>query len=372
MKITGIFLLLASVALSQTQSADLFVDLHNAPADGTNVDATLLDGASRGAPGTWSISFSNAAAAKVETATTTAPYNKFNVGGNVYAGNTTQRFKYDHVYDQSRATNTFGSGKTSTVVWGFTINTTLIGGSSPIQYDFARTGVGAFSVYGNFTDGGSGGTIANGLRTESPVSSVSTFGTSIRLRLNKDYWVRIIVIPGATNGTELILINDPVTWQLVGSQSGTTDNSDSFTTIGSIAFFQDRTGTNAGYFTRFSNIVVDFSGNTNLGIPEAPGAPTGFTATATGQTTVDLGWANADTKHASIQILRDGAVIGWTSDSATTYTDNTAKAGITYSYKLRAHNIIYDSSETSAAGVTTTAAPKVNVVRNAAIVSSGI
>jgi len=87
---------------------------------------------------------------------------------------------------------------------------------------------------------------------------------------------------------------------------------------------------------------------------QAPTAPTGLTANAASQTTVQLSWT-ASTDNVGVtgyDIRRNGSVIG--SSSSTSYTDSTASANTTYTYEVRAKDAVPNYSAWSSPVTVTT------------------
>ncbi len=96
--------------------------------------------------------------------------------------------------------------------------------------------------------------------------------------------------------------------------------------------------------------------------PSPPSAPTGLSASATSDTTVDLAWTdNSSNETGFIVEWSANGSTGWTSltttaANAVTYTDSTIAASTTRYYRVRATNAAGDSSNTSTASATTPAA----------------
>jgi hypothetical protein len=94
----------------------------------------------------------------------------------------------------------------------------------------------------------------------------------------------------------------------------------------------------------------------------APTAPTGVTATATGETTVDVAWAaSTDDRSAQSALLyrvyRDGTLAGTTVAGATSFNDSGLTGGTTYSYTVSAVDESgNESAQSTAASATTDAA----------------
>ncbi len=101
--------------------------------------------------------------------------------------------------------------------------------------------------------------------------------------------------------------------------------------------------------------IVDYIKTDQLGTDStAPSVPTGLSATATSQTSVNLSWtASSDgTGVNGYKIYRNGTQIGTTIGRS--YTDSTCTAGTAYSYTVAAYDAIGNTSaQSSAANVTT-------------------
>jgi hypothetical protein len=75
------------------------------------------------------------------------------------------------------------------------------------------------------------------------------------------------------------------------------------------------------------------------GTPAPPGAPANLTASTSGSGQVNLGWTASIPGAAPVsgyQVSRNGAVIATTTGAAVTYTDATARPGVSYSYAVSA------------------------------------
>ncbi len=84
----------------------------------------------------------------------------------------------------------------------------------------------------------------------------------------------------------------------------------------------------------------------------APAQVTGLTATATGETTVDLSWnANTEADLASYNVYRDGVFL--TSTTLTTYSDSGLTALTTYSYSVEAVDNVGNVGVAASTSVTT-------------------
>ncbi len=109
-----------------------------------------------------------------------------------------------------------------------------------------------------------------------------------------------------------------------------------------------------------SNVV---SATTTALTATAPGAPTGLTATASGQTTINLSWtAPSNTGGAAITGYRvevsPNGTDNWTdlvANSTTTYAHTGLSAGVTRHYRVRAINAVGTGAASNVATATTTA-----------------
>jgi fibronectin type 3 domain-containing protein len=101
---------------------------------------------------------------------------------------------------------------------------------------------------------------------------------------------------------------------------------------------------------------------------QAPGAPTGVTATVNPTTTavhsVTVGWQPAGDNRgvAQYKVLRDGVVVGTVSGSTTSFVSSGLSAGSTYSFTVRALDAAGNQSPASAAVTATTPAPAPSIV----------
>lgn len=146
-----------------------------------------------------------------------------------------------------------------------------------------------------------------------------------------------------------------------GSQVGTTNGGTSFIDVGLTAS------------TTYTYTVVarDAANNTSASSPpasattqaggssdtQAPTAPTGLSATATGTTTADLSWSAA-TDNVGVtgyRIFRNGSQVATT--SGTTYTDGGLSPSTVYTYSVVAFDAAGNSSAPSGSASTTTQSP---------------
>ncbi len=109
---------------------------------------------------------------------------------------------------------------------------------------------------------------------------------------------------------------------------------------------------------------VSTAANATTGAATAPGAPTGLTATADGQTTINLSWtAPSNTGGAAITGYRvevsPNGTDNWTdlvaNSAATTYSHTGLSAGTTRYYRVRAINSVGAGNPSNVATATTTA-----------------
>jgi hypothetical protein len=104
-----------------------------------------------------------------------------------------------------------------------------------------------------------------------------------------------------------------------------------------------------------AGLSLDENGNVVDGTPGIPpAAPIGLSAVATSPTSVNLTWqANTEQDLAGYKIYRNGVVIE-TVGKLSSWTDNTASPGTTYTYELVAYNTSgQDSQRSNPATVTT-------------------
>lgn len=102
--------------------------------------------------------------------------------------------------------------------------------------------------------------------------------------------------------------------------------------------------------------------------PPVPNPPSALTATATGVSTIDLGWTDNSTDEVTFEIERsaDGTT-GWTnigsnSPGDTTFTDTGLSEHTVYYYRVKAVNAAGSSAYTSVANATTLVAPPTTLV----------
>jgi subtilase family serine protease len=105
-------------------------------------------------------------------------------------------------------------------------------------------------------------------------------------------------------------------------------------------------------------------------------APSSLTARAVASTQVNLTWSNSNASGVTANVVQRSSNGGstWTtlanvSATATSYTDSTASAGATYSYRVYATNGSVNSSNSNVATVTTIPAAPQNVAATAASAS---
>jgi subtilase family serine protease len=156
----------------------------------------------------------------------------------------------------------------------------------------------------------------------------------------------------------------------------------------SSADFHDVTsGNNGGYSatTGYDEVTGRGSPIANLLVSALAGssgttvtlsAPTGLTAKAVSATQVNLAWSNSNASGVTSNVVQRSAnggstwtTLGSVSATATTYTDSTASAGTTYSYRVYASNGSVNSATSNVASVTTIPAAPQNVAATAASAS---
>lgn len=332
-----------------TQSVDCVI---TSPGGGYNVgdsvDTTMLTAMLKSSAPT--IAYTGTAGAMTLDATITAPpFCKFKVGATTYDLSAAQGIQLNHNSQGFGAQFTIAA-QVGPVSIAYLVQTNIdpniySAGNTRVDFGvlFGNTGS---SVYDNYAIGA--GKVTPGHRLETSTASATTAQVVNALR-----WI-ILKYTVGNPGTGTIRVFDPVTWQLLGS--GTLANAAIAANING-AFFGSNNGSTsvfAGYFSWIKAVVVSLSGIDDLGVPIAPGTPTGFSASVISGTQVDLSWTLADTNLTGVQVIRDGAILATTSDTATTYSDTSCAPFTTYSYKLVAHNISFDSAATSAQVVTTT------------------
>jgi fibronectin type 3 domain-containing protein len=107
----------------------------------------------------------------------------------------------------------------------------------------------------------------------------------------------------------------------------------------------------AGHESDPSNAVTVTTSDT-----VAPSAPSGLTATAAGETRIDLSWTAAADNVAvtGYQIYRDGSLLDAVGGGTTTYTDASVAAGTTYAYTVKALDAAGNASAPSDSALATT------------------
>lgn len=352
----SLLLLSAILARGQTQAVDAAVD---ATGQTLNANATtaVLQASLKATTPTISYSGTDASALTVNNTITEAPYYKYKVGASTYNLASAVGFKFDHQYYQDEAALAF-TGVAGPVSFSMLWQTTAYfpagaGANSRIDFVKVHTDSGK-DGYDNYAVGGGGTPPSH--RSETTLSSASGTGSNVGTYASTTYIVTGVYTPG-NPGVFTVRVYDANTYAYIGES---TRNSDLATTVSSVVFGSDAGATSrfTGTYSYFKAFVMDLSGKFPLGVPETPGTPTGFSASAASSTSVSLSWSNADTKFQGIQILRayhggPFAVVATTSDSATSYTDTGLQPGVQYDYQIRAHNVVYDSSATSTQSATT-------------------
>lgn len=358
MKTILLFLALVGSLCAQTQTADMLLDA-TGQSLGANATTAVLTASLHSTGATVAYSGANASALVVDNTITTPPFYKVKIGSTTYDLTSAVGFKFDHQYYQNELVYSFSTTSGPVSGWMLwrtnAINPKGAGANSRIDFVKMKTDSGK-DGYCNYAVGG-GGTPPS-MRAETTLSAASGTGANVIIQnVAKVYLVTWIYTPG-NPGTFTVRVYDPLTWTQVGES---TRNSDLATSLSQAMFGSDAGSTSqfTGTNSWFSCCVIDLSGKFPLGVPETPGTPTNFSASVASSTSVNLSWINVDTKFQSIQILRAPhggafAVVGYTSDSATTYTDTGLQPGVQYDYQIRAHNILYNSSSTSTQSVTTT------------------
>ena len=114
--------------------------------------------------------------------------------------------------------------------------------------------------------------------------------------------------------------------------------------------------------TLLGGLSSDYVVTSAVTLPLPPPAPSGLTATALSQTSVRLTWVRHSTNETGFKILRgignsQPFVVAAVGAGITTYTDVSAAANTTYTYKVVATNGGGDSAPSAPASVTTPPAP---------------
>lgn len=146
-------------------------------------------------------------------------------------------------------------------------------------------------------------------------------------------WGRVYTATTAANGTASLSITDPGTWVLSVSKVGFATRSENGST------FPGETSTN----------TIRLSGG--------PLAPARLTATVISGTRIDLTWPDVsdETSYRIQRQIGSGSFIhlATTSANVTSYTDGSAVAGTSYTYRISAENSAGSSSFVASPSVTT-------------------
>lgn len=156
---------------------------------------------------------------------------------------------------------------------------------------------------------------------------------------------------------------DCVDFDLIGAAApNATSYSDAPLDLGTTYTYGIRAN-NAGGYSAYSN-TASATTYTPPPPPPAPTAPSGLTATAAGQTQINLAWTdNADNEDVFIVERCTGAActnfaqIATAAANATSYSNTGLTAGTTYRYRVAANNAGGDSPYSNIATATTASPP---------------
>jgi chitinase len=117
--------------------------------------------------------------------------------------------------------------------------------------------------------------------------------------------------------------------------------------------YQVRAADSAGNQSALSNPTnLTAPGTVDTQPPTPPGNPS---ATAPSSSQVNLSWAPStdDVRVTGYEVARSGVVLKSLPDNATTYSDETAQPGTTYTYSVKAFDASGNYSTASPVGITT-------------------
>jgi regulation of enolase protein 1 (concanavalin A-like superfamily) len=122
----------------------------------------------------------------------------------------------------------------------------------------------------------------------------------------------------------------------------------------------------------WANARLTLAAQTPPPAPTAPAAPTGLAATAISSSQVDLAWTGApDATGYKIERSIDGVTFTQIGTSTTaSYSDLTASASTSYTYRVRATNSVGDSDYSNTSTATTPAAPTVPAAPSSLVASA--
>lgn len=150
---------------------------------------------------------------------------------------------------------------------------------------------------------------------------------------------------------------DNATFAAVGTAAGTSTNYTDSTVAPATTYYYQVVASNIAGNSPASNTTTAVTSQL------APAAPTAMTATAASPTQVNLAWTDNSSNETGFKVERsaDGGTtftqIALTAAGAIAYSDTTAVAGATYTYRVKATNAAGDSAYATAAAITTPALP---------------
>jgi serine protease len=149
---------------------------------------------------------------------------------------------------------------------------------------------------------------------------------------------------------------DPCTFAKVATVGANSTSYQDTGLSGSTAYTYRVRATNGGGPSGYSN---EASATTDA-TPQAPAAPSNLSATAAGQTQINLAWTDNSTNEEGFKIERcagagcsDFAQIAAVGANVTTYNNTGLTSGASYSYRVRANNGGGDSEYSNTASATT-------------------